>query len=601
MRRQVQGFTIDGETSKDLDDAIWIESSQDTVVQIHIADVAKQVAHRSFLDQRAYDAGQTIYLRQGNRPMLPRSLSEDRCSLLPGQARDTITIAIHLDQNLEIVDVELFESQLVSLYQFTYSQADQEIAAADRQITLLQQKLRELWAFCQKLSLRRHQTGALFGSQMGDYYLDEDGRLIEQPYRSQQIIAELMILANWVVGDRLAAGGYPGLYRNHEPSAEPIHWSDLQFNYEELKSLFGNRLAKARYEAEGGTHFGLQLQNYLHFTSPIRRYSDLVNHRIVKALIQAKPSPYSETELAVIASHLNHLIEAQNTARVEHLKAKALRDVHRQVETSGLQQLGQKEFSVWLGERCKDGRIWEYTPELERRLAHDQLTLLDLYELLFLAPEPSDFSSRVLAWFQQHSSDAAMLLNILNQKHCPATCQIEALSNSDFQALWVVTLAEIPQSATHWSVGVGKAAAKGAAAIAFLSAWLNKSLVPTDQALPHAAMAPSVDSGINQEQAATDEITPDHNDHANALQNAPTTLEAAASDNYVGVLNNWAAQQNLAAPAYNFTPIAGAGFQCECSFQGLSGTGSAARKKLAKQEAAKACWLQLQAGSEITA
>jgi len=120
QRPQVQGITIDGPTSKDLDDAIYIEATPTgAIASIHIADVSELVTMGSPLDKVALARTQTRYLRRGNIPMLPPALSEDKLSLLEGQPRPTLTIQVSLNHQAEIVTTEIFESWLISAKRFS--------------------------------------------------------------------------------------------------------------------------------------------------------------------------------------------------------------------------------------------------------------------------------------------------------------------------------------------------------------------------------------------------------------------------------------------------------------------------------------------------
>ena len=128
-RRQVQGITIDGPTSLDLDDAIWIETTDTgAIAQVHISDVSEHIPLNSPLDQGAIALTQTRYHRQGNDPMLPRVLSESALSLQEGQPRATLTIELMLDHDGTVIDCRIFESWLQSAKRFSYAQADYAIA-----------------------------------------------------------------------------------------------------------------------------------------------------------------------------------------------------------------------------------------------------------------------------------------------------------------------------------------------------------------------------------------------------------------------------------------------------------------------------------------
>ena len=125
QRPQVQGITIDGPDSRDLDDAVWIEPiTTGAILSVHIADVAELVEIGSILDKVALARTQTQYFKVGNAPMLPRPLSEDKLSLLAYQDRPTLTVRVTLDKNSEIQETEVFESWLRSSKRFNYAEAE---------------------------------------------------------------------------------------------------------------------------------------------------------------------------------------------------------------------------------------------------------------------------------------------------------------------------------------------------------------------------------------------------------------------------------------------------------------------------------------------
>ncbi|NJN23326.1 MAG: RNB domain-containing ribonuclease, partial [Acaryochloridaceae cyanobacterium RL_2_7] len=157
-RPQVQGFTIDGPISRDLDDAIWIEETKEgATVSVHIADVAELVTVGSAVDKVALARTQTNYYGWGNEPMIPHALSEGMLSLLEGQRRPTLTVKISLNEHAEIVETEMFESWLASKKKLSYERAD-FIAQNPKAKFHRQFKLYQTWA--DKLSQQRESMGS---------------------------------------------------------------------------------------------------------------------------------------------------------------------------------------------------------------------------------------------------------------------------------------------------------------------------------------------------------------------------------------------------------------------------------------------------------
>lgn len=161
QRPQVQGITIDGPTSKDLDDAIHIEATPTGVIaSVHIADVAELVTVGSPLDKVALARTQTRYLKRGNVPMLPHALSEDKLSLVEGQPRPTITIQVSLNQLGEIQATDIFESWLISAKRFSYEQADR---ACQRSSHPFHDLLQRCQSWSERLNQARQNQGAIGG------------------------------------------------------------------------------------------------------------------------------------------------------------------------------------------------------------------------------------------------------------------------------------------------------------------------------------------------------------------------------------------------------------------------------------------------------
>ena len=312
QRPQVQGITIDGPTSRDLDDAIWIEATPTgAIASIHIADVSEIVTLGSALDKVALARTQTRYFGRGNNPMLPHSLSEDKLSLLEGQRRPTLTLQVSLNDKAEIQTTEIFESWLISSKRFSYEQAD--LTCQNKSMPFhVQVNLCQGWA--KRLNQERQSKGAIGGlfSQSG-FLLDENGSLISPDgalFHSQIIIQEFMILANRAVAHWFAERDVLALYRNHTARAiAPDRAEMMQAlltsgSLELIRRKLQNWLNKAEYNPTLTGHFALNLTAYCHFTSPIRRLADLINHRIIKAILHDKAHPYLRFELEQLCKYI---------------------------------------------------------------------------------------------------------------------------------------------------------------------------------------------------------------------------------------------------------------------------------------------------------
>ncbi|WP_146242454.1 ribonuclease catalytic domain-containing protein, partial [Acaryochloris thomasi] len=217
----VQGITIDGPTSLDLDDAIWCEETDTgATLQVHISDVSDRIPQNTPLDYSAIATTQTRYHKQGNSPMLPRILSEATLSLQEGQPRATLTFELELANDGSVSNCKIFESCLSSAKRFAYAEADYAIASPKlRWHNTL--KLCQQWAA--KLNQQRMATGAIGASAFGkNIYINEEGKLSTNPnakYHSHRIIEEFMIAANTAAAQWLADRDQPALYRNHTAKA----------------------------------------------------------------------------------------------------------------------------------------------------------------------------------------------------------------------------------------------------------------------------------------------------------------------------------------------------------------------------------------------
>jgi ribonuclease R len=247
---------------------------------VHIADVARKVEQDSFLDRQALKRGETAYLPTTRKPLFPHSL-EASMSLLPFVERPVITVDILVDPQGELLDVSIREQVLVSQEQFSYEAVEGVLRGAPHH---LQTQLKLLERVTGLLASQRQQQGAVFGRTVGTNYIDEDGRVVVQSLRSQQIIAELMILTNRVVSEFMRDHRQAWLYRTHDyrdlselPAERQQFVQALKAiaDEETLRQELAGHYDRARYSPEGKPHVGLGLAVYAHTTSPIRRYADL--------------------------------------------------------------------------------------------------------------------------------------------------------------------------------------------------------------------------------------------------------------------------------------------------------------------------------------
>jgi ribonuclease R len=390
QRPQVEGITIDGPDSRDLDDAVWIEpTSTGAILSVHIADVSELVQMGSILDRVAIARTTTRYFSTGNAPMLPRPLSEDKLSLLEYQDRPTITVRVTLNRNVEIEQTEILETWLRNRRRFHYAEAEQAMKDPhDPFSELLQTAF--LWA--EQLYRERINAGAIGATltAQGDW-LTEEGSLIQgKRHSSHLLIQEFMILANRAVAQWLADQDIPMLYRNHTakaiaPDRETMYKEMLLLrSTADVRKRMASWLNRAEYGPALVGHFALNLPAYTHFTSPIRRLADLVNHRIVKATLQGQPSPYTKVELEQLGQHIAQVACELEQETAEYFKEKHEKVYQEQiVDGVELANTSQKEFSKLLKYAIEKQEMHALFPELKTRLDTGKLQLVDLYLLLF--------------------------------------------------------------------------------------------------------------------------------------------------------------------------------------------------------------------------
>ncbi len=330
--------TIDGEDAKDLDDAVNVEklSNGNYLLGVHIADVSHYVTKKSALDTEALKRGTSVYLVDRVVPMLPKRLSNGICSLNPQIERLTLSCDMEIDSKGKVVRYEIFESYIKTRERMTYKNVNKILTDKDPETIERYKDLvptfEVMHELMQILGKRRTSRGSIeFEFQETKIILDEKGKPIEiRPYDrgiSEQIIEEFMLICNETIAEHMFWKDAPFVYRVHEdPSAEKIevfnefiynfgyhikgadeiHPKALQQLMEKIKgtreeriisTLMLRSLKKARYTSSNLGHFGLAAKYYCHFTSPIRRYPDLIIHRIIKEDLHNKLNGSRITDL----------------------------------------------------------------------------------------------------------------------------------------------------------------------------------------------------------------------------------------------------------------------------------------------------------------
>lgn len=323
-------FTIDGIDAKDLDDAISVEKTADGyVLGVHIADVSNYVTESSCLDEEAMARGTSVYFADKVVPMLPKALSNGICSLNAGVDRYTLSAFVSLDKNGNILDVDIKESIINSKIRGVYSELNDVIEKGsqskyfEKYSSILDTTLPTMLELYEILSKKAAKRGAL------DIETSE-AKIIVNEYNeptdiiktergiSEMLIEQFMLCANEGVANWLSWRDMPCVYRIHEePDTEKIRSFDIfahnlginttplhskKLHPTALRKVLGDAkeknldsilskillrsLMKAKYSSNCSSHFGLAIDKYCHFTSPIRRYPDLATHRIIKKVLK---------------------------------------------------------------------------------------------------------------------------------------------------------------------------------------------------------------------------------------------------------------------------------------------------------------------------
>lgn len=393
--------TIDGEDAKDLDDAVTVKklANGNYFLGVHIADASNYVTEGSQLDREAYERGTSVYLTDRVIPMIPQRLSNGICSLNPHVPRLTMSCEMEIDPNGQVVSHNIFPSVIQTTERMTYTavnqileEQDEQVMERYQQLVPMFQEMQELHQILEEMRIRR---GAIsFEDREAKILVEPDGQPTDILLRSrgvgERLIESFMLAANETVAEHFNKRNFPFIYRIHEQPKEEkmqrffdfasalgivvrgtkgtITPKDLQKVIENVEdkpesavinTMLLRSMQQARYSEDNFGHYGLAAEYYTHFTSPIRRYPDLIVHRLIRSYGQ-DPSEanqtYWENELPEIAEH---------SSKMERRAVEAEREVDAMKKAEYMMDKVGEEFEGIISSVVKFGLFIELPNTIE--------------------------------------------------------------------------------------------------------------------------------------------------------------------------------------------------------------------------------------------
>lgn len=582
-------FTLDDTHSLDLDDAIEVEKVDDqhAKVKVYIADVAGAVPRGHKFDEYAHQVVETRYWNGGNTPMLPRFLSENRLSLLPFKKRQTLCVRMVLDRGAALSEpVQIKKKGLVSKHKLAYA----EIPG------ILADKTHPLWGtlnYIESIALalleRRRNAGALAFYDLNEGWVTTEEGVLLRLERAKAnvgyiIVQEMMILANRHVAAWCAENNVPVLYRNHTARsnapdrAELVRQLDEARLHPETVESLRERVHLVMNRADYGPtlkgHYGLNLPAYLHFTSPIRRYADLVTHRQILAHLGGTELPYTPEDLGVLAEHINTRIRENRDRKSEEMKANADQRGERRAEALDARRLANLKPADFERVLKVALRGTEFNPDVAEavrlKMKEGTLTVLDIFLVLCTSPQDE------AGWATLREE---ILLFLVEQPHHGASIASMGMNIFGWSPLDYQHRKFGPDHASRFEATASLTTGTGPVSSPPVAA---TSLKSAKQQATVSLLAVLADTKL-PEWAPVEEPQPA------PMKAAPVVTEGS---NPVNALQEIAQKRQITMPTYSEKRVGGADhaplFTVTCSFLGVERTSTpSGNKKEAKKDAAR--------------
>ena len=402
-------FTIDPVDAKDFDDAISFKKDNNEIeVGIHIADVSHFVEKNSIIDKEAIKRATSVYLSDRVVPMLPEKLSNDVCSLNPNEDKLVFSVYVSFDNNFNIKKSRISKSVINSNERFSYAEAQHIIEKKNgiipKESTILNKEKKvskelvdsiiTLNSIAENLKNKRKNNGSIFFSKEEvRFKVNEKGEpvdfMIKKQKKANFLIEEFMLLANVTVAEKIIESKRKGVFRIHDkPDEKKIaeierFVKNIGYNINIINSKEPNKeinkllalaekkpeknvldmmviraMSKAKYSTQNIGHFGLMFENYTHFTSPIRRYPDLIVHRIINEILKKEKSTQADLENTCLhCSSMEEKATKAERASTKLMQVKYLQDKTDQVFKGVISGMNERGVFVEINDSKCEGLV----------------------------------------------------------------------------------------------------------------------------------------------------------------------------------------------------------------------------------------------------